>query len=100
MMSQWVVQRDPRWYDDPETFDPDRWEPERAAARPKYAHIPFGAGPRVCIGRPLAELESKLIISTIMQRFDLELAMDEPIDLQASITLFPENAVNLTLHEQ
>lgn len=100
LMSQWVVQRDPRWYDDPETFDPSRWQPERAKTRPKYAYFPFGAGPRVCIGKPIAELEAKLIISAIMQRYQLDLAMDEPLDVEPNVTLLPTTPVEVTVHER
>ena len=100
VMSQYVVQRDPRWYDEPETFDPDRWHRDQEQTRPNYAYFPFGAGPRICIGKPLAELEAKLILGTVLQRYELDLAMSDPLELEANITLFPTNPVNITLHER
>lgn len=100
VMSQWVVQRDPRWYDEPETFDPSRWRPDRSKMRPKYAYFPFGAGPRVCIGKPIAELEAKLIISAIVGRYDLDLAMDESLEVEPNVTLLPTSPVEVSVHER
>src|SRR5262249_34972946 len=64
-LSQWVMHRDPRYYPDPQRFDPDRWLPERVAERPKMSYFPFGGGPRVCIGNSFSMLESVLLLATI-----------------------------------
>lgn len=72
LISPWVLHRDQRFWDDPETFSPDRWSSEPARAR--YAYVPFGAGQRVCIGASFAQLEATLLLATIVQRFRLSLA--------------------------
>ena len=69
LLSQWVVHRDPRWFPNPEGFDPDRWTPERAADLPRFAYFPFGGGPRICIGNHFALMEATLILALVLQRF-------------------------------
>ncbi len=87
IMSQWIVHRDPRWFPNPEGFDPDRWEPERAKALPRMAYFPFGAGPRTCIGNHFAMLEAALILAIIVQRHRIELLPDQRLELKPSVTL-------------
>jgi cytochrome P450 len=65
LMSPYVVHRDPRWYPDPERFDPERWTPEHRAERPKFAYLPFGGGARVCIGEHFAWMEGVLLLATL-----------------------------------
>lgn len=89
IVSQWVLHRDPRFFDNPETFDPLRWEPERAAALPKYAYFPFAGGARRCIGDSFAMMEAILILATVMQHYHLTLVSGEKITLWPSITLRP-----------
>jgi cytochrome P450 len=72
-MSPYVTQRDPRWFPEPERFDPDRFAPGRVESIPEYAFIPFGAGPHVCIGNSFAMMEITLVVATVAQRFQLEL---------------------------
>ena len=69
LMSQWVVQRDPRWFSEPEKFQPERWLDHRAHEFPKYAYFPFGGGPRLCIGNTFAMMETVLVLATIAQRY-------------------------------
>ncbi|WP_340685689.1 cytochrome P450 [Amycolatopsis coloradensis] len=71
-VSQHTLHRDPRWFPDPERFDPDRWEPERAAEVPKGAFIPFGAGARLCPGHQFAPTEIALVAATIGARWRME----------------------------
>src|SRR5262249_5958444 len=68
LVSQYLIQRDPRFYPDPERFDADRWLPDRQKARPKYAYFPFGGGTRVCVGEPFAWMEGILVLATIARR--------------------------------
>lgn len=87
LMTQWVVHRDPRWFPNPEGFDPDRWTPERAKEIPRFAYFPFGGGPRICIGNHFAMMEATLILALIVQRFRIELLPGQRLDLKPSVTL-------------
>jgi cytochrome P450 len=87
LASQWVVHRDPRWFPEPERFDPDRWSPERAAQIPRYAYFPFGGGPRVCIGNHFAMLEATLMLAVIVGRWRLELLPGQRLAFKPSVTL-------------
>jgi cytochrome P450 len=99
-LSQWAVHRSPRFWDDPEAFDPDRWTPERRAARPRFAYFPFGGGPRHCIGKHLAMLEAQSIVATTARRYRLAYAGDEPIDLRPSLTMHPQDGMPMRVIER
>jgi cytochrome P450 len=90
--SPWVLHRDSRWFSDPESFRPQRWLDGSAARVPKFAFIPFGGGPRVCIGERFAMMEAVLLLATILRRVRLEMAGPDPTPF-ASITLRPEGGV-------
>ncbi len=96
-MSQWVVQRDPRWFDRPEEFVPERWLDGLAKRLPKFAYFPFGGGPRQCIGNSFAVMEASLLLATIAQKFRLRLVANHPVVPLASITLRPRHGVRVTL---
>ena len=96
MLPQWVVHRSDRWYDDPLAFDPDRWAPERARERPRFAAFPFGAGPRHCIGKQFSLLEAKIILATVGRTFDFEYEGPE-LDLRGSLTMHPNHPMPLRL---
>jgi cytochrome P450 len=95
LMSPYVTHRDARWFEDPDRFDPERWLPERAAARPKFSYFPFGGGARVCIGERFAWMEGVLLLATIAQRWCLRLAPDQKIDHRALITLRPRHGMRM-----
>jgi cytochrome P450 len=96
---QWIVQRDPRFFPDPERFDPERWrdDPLRTGALPRFAYFPFGGGPRVCIGASFATMEAVLLLATIAQKFRMTLVPGHPIDLLPSVTLRPKHGVRARL---
>jgi len=96
-MAQWVVHRDPRWYDAPEEFRPERWENDLLKRLPRFAYFPFGGGPRQCIGNMFALMEATLILATIARKFRLRLVADHPVVPLASITLRPRHGVRVTL---
>ncbi len=96
-MSQWVMHRDPRYFDNPEEFEPDRWADDLAKRLPTYAYFPFGGGPRVCIGKSFAMMEAVLVVATIAQKFQLTLVPEHPIVLQPSITLSPKYGLKMLL---
>ena len=87
MVAQAVAHRDPRFWPDPDRFDPLRFTPEAKAARPKMAYFPFGAGTRICIGEGFAWMEGVLLLATLAQKWRLEAVHD--VWPQAVITLRP-----------
>ncbi|HJZ63579.1 MAG TPA: cytochrome P450 [Candidatus Acidoferrum sp.] len=95
--AQWVVHRDPRWFDDPEKFLPERWEGDLAKRIPRFAYFPFGGGPRQCIGNSFALMEATLILATIAQKFRFRLDENHPVKPLASITLRPGHGIRATL---
>jgi cytochrome P450 len=97
---QWVVHRDPRWYDDPESFKPERWDNDLAKRLPRCAYFPFGDGPRICIGNHFAMMEAVLVLATVAQRFRLELAPGFKLKLLPSVTLRPKTGVKMVVHER
>jgi cytochrome P450 len=94
---QWRTQRDPRFFPDPERFDPERWkeDPVRSGKIPRFAYFPFGAGPRVCVGAAFAMMEATLLLAMIQQTFHLETVAGHPIELFASVTLRPKHGIRV-----
>ncbi|UUN28897.1 cytochrome P450 [Streptomyces sp. FIT100] len=86
VVAPWVTQRHPRYWEEPERFDPDRFLPEAEKARPRYAWFPFGGGPRACIGQHFSMLESVLALAMILREYELE-AVDLEVPVMAAITL-------------
>lgn len=103
LVSQWLVHRDPRWFSDPEVFDPDRFLPERSKERPRFAYFPFGGGPRTCIGSHFAMMEAVLMLAITLRRFHVELLPHTRLDFAPSVTLRPNGAglsVRLSAREE
>ncbi len=84
-----------RLWPDAEKFDPDRFTKEQRKVRHNFAHMPFGAGPRMCIGRHFATLEMKMITLKMLQRYQFSLVEDHKVALLPSVTLKPENGIKL-----
>lgn len=98
MMSQYVMHRNPAYYDRPEEFRPERFEGDFMKTIPQFAYYPFGGGPRVCIGNNFAMMEAALIIATVGQRFGLRLADGHPpVELEPLITLRPKNGLSMVV---
>jgi cytochrome P450 len=85
----YVLHRLPAFWNDPEAFDPERFLPERSVDRPKFVYLPFGAGPRQCIGNHFALIEAHLIVATLAQRYRLHLVPRHRVEPWALITLRP-----------
>jgi cytochrome P450 len=100
LISSWLTHRNPKFWPDPERFDPERFSPERSAGRPRYAYLPFGAGPRVCIGAALSMTETMLILATLAQRYRLALAPGETVQLQQIVTLRPRGGLKMVLNRR
>ena len=93
----WVLHRHQAIWDEPDRFEPDRFSPENSAGRDRFAWLPFGGGPRICIGAALALTEASLILATVAQRFRFGYVEEQQIDLRARITLRPRDGVKLTV---
>jgi cytochrome P450 len=98
-ISQWVMHRHPQYFDNPEAFQPERWTESFEKQLPRGVYIPFGDGPRVCIGKGFAQMEAVLLLATIAQRFELDLVPDFEIVPQPSITLRPANGIRVQLKQ-
>lgn len=97
-ISPYVIHRQPALWENPEGFDPERFTPERAANRPRFAYIPFLAGPHQCIGNTFALVEAQLILATVAQRYRLELVPGHRVEAVPAVTLRPRDGVWMTLH--
>jgi cytochrome P450 len=93
----WVIHRHHALWDRPEIFDPERFTPEKAAARPRFAYLPFGGGPRICIGATFAMTEAIIILAMLGQRYRLRLAPGEPVEPVGLITLRPRHGLRMTI---
>ena len=91
----WVVHRDPRWYDAPEVFNPERWEGDLLKKIPRFAYFPFSFGPRQCIGNSFALMEAALVLATIAQQFRFRLVPGHPVVPLPSITLRPRHGLQV-----
>ncbi len=98
-MSQWVMHRDPRYFDEPLTFSPERWNNDNNIPS-KFVYFPFGGGPRVCIGSHFAMMESVLLLTMIANHYRIELVKGHPIELEPSITLRPKHGVKVIPHKR
>ena len=97
---QWVTQRDPRFFDEPQAFKPERWTEEFEGRLPRYAYFPFGGGPRACVGASFAMMEMILVLATIGQKFRLELVRDHPVAVYPAMSLRPKDGVRVTIHDR
>ncbi len=98
--AQWVVHRDARWFDDPMTFRPERWDNDLIRKLPRCAYFPFGEGPRICIGNMFAMMEAVLSVATVMQRFRLAAVPGYKLDILPSVTLRPRNGLPMIVTER
>jgi cytochrome P450 len=100
VMSPYVLQRDARYYPDPERFDPDRWTLEFRAQLPRFAYFPFGGGPRQCIGESFAWMELILVVASIAQRWSLDLVPGHPVVPQPVVTLRTKHGMRMVTNQR
>ena len=100
MIAPWILHRHRRLWDEPERFDPDRFSPERSEGRARFAYMPFGGGPRICIGAMLAMTEATLILAAIARRYRLRLDPGQTVTLRSRITLAPLGGMKMTLERR
>jgi len=94
--SPFVVQRDARWFPEPDKFDPERWTPEAREARPKFSYFPFGGGARVCIGERFAWMEGVILLAAIAQKWQFRLAPGQIAEPLPLVTLRVKNGLRMT----
>jgi cytochrome P450 len=99
-MFQWAMQRDPRYFTEPNRFYPERWTEEFTSRLPKYAYFPFGGGPRVCIGNYFALMEVVLLLATIGQRFRFSLLPEHPVSLMPAMSLRPADGIKVKVQNR
>lgn len=97
LMSQYVMHHHPKFFPEPERFDPERWTPEAKEARPQFSYFPFGGGPRLCIGEQFAWMEGVLVMATFAQRWRMRLAPGHPVAKQPLVTLRPKHGMKMVL---
>ena len=85
----------PELWPDPETFDPERFSPELSRDRHRFAYIPFGGGPRLCIGQNMAIVQVLLIVATIVPKYDFRLVDDRPVDTRPMMLLRPDGPIRM-----
>ncbi len=99
-LAPWIIHHHTKLWDAPEAFDPERFSPERSKGRPRFAYLPFGGGPRLCIGASLAMTEACLILAMVAQRYRLQLTPGQEIALRSKITLRPRDGIRMTLQRR
>jgi cytochrome P450 len=97
MICPWILHRHEKLWERPLEFDPERFSPERSHGRPRFAHMPFSGGPKVCIGASLAITEAVIILATLAQKFQARLAPAEEVKLRTRVTLFPKDGLKMVL---
>jgi cytochrome P450 len=97
IISPYTIHHHPDYWPNPDQFDPDRFAPGQAEQRPRFAYIPFGGGPRLCIGDRLAQLEMQLITAMITQRFRLRLVAGHPVEAVGRVTIRPRHGMAMRI---
>jgi cytochrome P450 len=100
LMSQWVMHRDVRYYEEPDTFRPERWLDGLASRLPAGAYFPFGDGPRRCIGQGFAMLEAGVVIGTMAQRFRFRAAEGHAVVPEPLVTLRSRQGIRMIVRER
>jgi cytochrome P450 len=98
LICPYTLHRHPRYWPEPDRFNPERFDPDVKSNRPRYAHIPFGAGPRFCVGNHLGMMESAFIISTLMRDLRLEKVPGVEVKPEPMMSLRLGGGLPLTVH--
>lgn len=100
-ISPYALHRRPDYFPDPERFDPDRFVLEAEQLLPRQAYLPFGAGPRICIGNQFAMMEAQIILTTLAQRVTFELAPGQgPVEPEPLVALRPRGGIRMVVHRR
>ena len=99
MMFAYGVHHDAKYWEDPETFKPERFMGDAVKKRVPYTYIPFGGGKRSCIGGAMSQVENTLALSILLRRFRPEYVGIEPPGINATVTLTPKGGLKFKVHE-
>ncbi len=100
LMSQFVMHHDPRYYEEPDRFNPDRWTEEFKTHLPRFSYFPFGGGIRGCIGESFAWMEGVLVIATLAQKWEMRKLASQRVKLDSAITLRPKYGMKMNLKQR
>ena len=100
VISPWLTHRNPKLWDDPSRFIPDRFSQENSAARPRYAYLPFGAGQHICAGAHFAMLETVLIVASVIQSWRLDMPEGAKVEPVALVSLRPRDGMTMRFHRR
>jgi cytochrome P450 len=100
LISTWILHRHRLLWQRPDEFDPTRFLPAQRDSIPRFAYLPFGAGPRICIGMSFAMQEAMIVLTAIARRFRLELDSEHKVEPLARITLRPKGGLKMRLHRR
>ena len=92
-----IMHRDPRWFEEPLAFCPDRWTPEFRQALPPYTYFPFGGGPRRCIGDSFAWMEAQMVLATLGQTWHMHHVPRYPVEAEMLVTMRPKKGMPMVL---
>ncbi len=97
LVTPYLIHRDPRYWEHPETFEPERFSPERSGARQRLAYLPFGAGPRACVGAMFAMTEAQMILAVMCRRIFFGLDPDHQLVLEPRVLLRPQGGMRMSV---
>lgn len=100
MASQWVMHHDPRYFPDPDRFDPSRWTPEAIEKRPQISYFPFSRGPRQCIGEDFSLAQDALVLATLAQNWQPQLVPGQDLEPMPRKSDTPRNGILMTLNRR
>jgi cytochrome P450 len=95
LLAAHAVHHDPRWWQDPEIFDPSRFLPGAVKDRPRGAYVPFGSGKRICVGQNLAVMEAVLTTAVLSQRYIFDIKPGHPVEPEAAMSLRPRYGLRM-----
>ena len=98
LVSPYVIHHNPKYFDNPGEFRPERFTAENERKLPKGAYVPFAAGARVCLGKAFAMMEARLILGTMVQHVDFEVAEDFELDFLAQLSLSPRGGLPMNIN--
>lgn len=100
LMSPWLMHQESRYYENPQLFNPERWNEQFSQTLPKFAYFPFGGGPRTCIGNGFAMLEAALVLTTIVQDWRLEMTAGDTVEQLPAVTLRAAHGIQMTARKR